>query len=138
VISVAPPKPPASKTILVVDDSKTVREILSATLQEAGYRVVQAKDGREAIAHLQHQPEIHLTISDLEMSNLNGFEFLRQRLQDERWSQIPVLILSSHTSNEYRQLAQKLGAVDYLTIPYDDSILLETIKNAIERSRQLR
>ncbi|WP_404784689.1 response regulator [Altericista sp. CCNU0014] len=128
----APPAKTTPKTILVVDDSKTVREILSATLQEAGYRVMQAKDGQEAIAHLQQQPEIHLTISDLEMSNLNGFEFLRQRLQDERWSRIPVLILSSHTSDEYRQLARKLGAADYLTIPYDSSTLLETVKHLIQ------
>jgi CheY-like chemotaxis protein len=128
------PVPAAStlKTILVVDDSKTIREILSLALQEAGYGVVQAKDGQEAIAHLQQQSEIHLTICDLEMSNLNGFEFLRHRLQDEQWIQIPVLILSSHTSDEYRQLAQKLGAADYLTIPYDPLILLKTIQNLLK------
>jgi CheY-like chemotaxis protein len=126
--------PPAPKTILVVDDSKTMREILSLTLQSAGYRVVQAHDGQAAIAHLQNQPEIHLTISDLEMSNLNGFEFLRHRLQDDRWAKIPVLILSSHTSNEYRQLAQKLGAADYLAIPYDPSVLLKTVQNLLRRS----
>lgn len=126
--------PPPPKTILVVDDSKTMREILSLTLQSAGYRVVQAHDGQAAIAHLQNQPEIHLTISDLEMSNLNGFEFLRHRLQDERWAKIPVLILSSHTSDEYRQLAQKLGAADYLAIPYDPSMLLKTVQNLLRQS----
>jgi CheY-like chemotaxis protein len=133
-IPIQNPQPPTPKTILVVDDSKTVREILSLTLQSAGYRVVQANDGQAAIAHLQNQPEIHLTISDLEMSNLNGFEFLRHRLQDERWAKIPVLILSSHTSDEYRQLAQKLGAADYLTIPYDPPLLLKTIQNLLRRS----
>ena len=92
---------------------------------------MQARDGQEAIAHLQQQTQIHLTICDLEMSNLNGFEFLRHRLQDERWVKIPVLILSSHTSNEYRQLAQKLGAADYLTIPYEPSVLLKTIQNLL-------
>ncbi len=132
--SVENPEPLAPKTILVVDDSKTMREILSLTLQSAGYRVVQANDGQAAIAHLQSQPKIHLTISDLEMSNLNGFEFLRHRLQDERWTQIPVLILSSHTSDEYRQLAQKLGAADYLAIPYDSSILLKTIQNLLQHA----
>jgi CheY-like chemotaxis protein len=123
----------APKTILVVDDSKTVREILSLTLQEAGYYVVQAKDGQAAIAQLEQQPHIHLTICDLEMSNLNGFEFLRHRLQDPRWIQVPVLILSSHTSDEYRQLAQKLGAADYLSIPYDPSHLLETIQTLLNK-----
>jgi CheY-like chemotaxis protein len=115
------------KTILIVDDSRTIREILSTTLQNAGYTVLQAQDGQEAIAHLQVQPKIDLTICDIEMSNLNGFEFLRQRLQDERWANIPVLILSSHTSQEYRQLAQKLGAAEYFTIPYDAAELLDAI-----------
>jgi CheY-like chemotaxis protein len=133
-ISLEDPEPPSPKTILIVDDSKTLREILSLTLESAGYRVVQAHDGQAAIAHLQSQTEIHLTISDLEMSNLNGFEFLRYRLQDECWAQIPVLILSSHSSDEYRQLAQKLGAADYLTIPYDPPVLLKTIQNLLRYS----
>jgi CheY-like chemotaxis protein len=133
-ISLKNPQLNTPKTILVVDDSKTVREILSLTLQQAGYCVVQAKDGQAAIAQLEQQAHIHLTICDLEMSNLNGFEFLRHRLQDQRWTQIPVLILSSHTSEEYRQLAQKLGAADYLSIPYDPSLLLETIQRLIQRS----
>lgn len=115
------------KTILIVDDSRTIREILSTMLQDAGYNVLQAQDGQEAISHLQRQSKIDLTICDIEMSNLNGFEFLRQRLQDERWAHIPVLILSSHTSQEYRQLAQKLGAVEYFTIPYNASELLDAI-----------
>lgn len=118
---------PSPKTILIVDDSRTVREILSTTLQSAGYDVLQAQHGQEAIAHLQVQPQIDLTICDIEMSNLNGFEFLRQRLQDERWTDIPVLILSSHTSQEYRQLAQKLGAAEYFTIPYNAAELLDAI-----------
>jgi CheY-like chemotaxis protein len=129
--STALPLSPPPKNILIVDDSKMVREILSLTLQDAGYEVMQARDGQEAIAHLQQRTQIHLTICDLEMSNLNGFEFLRHRLQDERWVQIPVLILSSHTSDEYRQLAQKLGAADYLTIPYEPLMLLKTIQNLL-------
>jgi CheY-like chemotaxis protein len=129
--STALPLSPPPKNILIVDDSKMVREILSLTLQEAGYEVMQARDGQEAIAHLQQQTQIHLTICDLEMSNLNGFEFLRHRLQDERWVKIPVLILSSHTSDEYRQLAQKLGAADYLTIPYEPLMLLKTIQTLL-------
>jgi CheY-like chemotaxis protein len=123
---------PGPKTILIVDDSRTIREILSTTLQNAGYSVLQAQDGQEAIAHLQCQPKIDLTICDIEMSNLNGFEFLRQRLQDERWAHIPVLILSSHTSQEYRQLAQKLGAAEYFTIPYDAAELLDTIEKLFQ------
>jgi CheY-like chemotaxis protein len=127
--------PSKSKTILIVDDSKTVRELLTLTLREAGYSVLQAQDGQQALEHLQHQIEIHLILCDLEMSNLNGFEFLRHRLQDPRWIQIPVLILSSHTGDEYRQLSKKLGAADYFTIPYDRATLLQGIENLLHQSQ---
>ena len=106
----------AAQTILIVDDSKTVREMLALTLQEAGYAVLQAQDGQQAMERLR-QADVHLTICDLEMSNLNGFEFLRHRLQDQRWAQIPVIILSSHTGEEYRQLSRKLGAAGLLHDP---------------------
>jgi two-component system, chemotaxis family, sensor histidine kinase and response regulator PixL len=119
------------KTILIVDDSKTVREILTLTLEGAGYSVLQAPDGQQALEYLEHQATIHLIICDLEMSNLNGFEFLRHRLQDPRWLKIPVVILSSHTEAEYRQLSKKLGAADYFTIPYDRASLVQSIETLL-------
>jgi CheY-like chemotaxis protein len=119
------------KTILIVDDSKTVREILTLTLEGAGYLVLQAQDGQQALEYLEHQATIHLIICDLEMSNLNGFEFLRHRLQDPRWLKIPVVILSGHTEVEYRQLSQKLGAADYFTIPYDRASLVQSIETLL-------
>jgi CheY-like chemotaxis protein len=124
-------KPLLPKTILIVDDSKTVREILTLTLEGEGYSVLQAQDGQQALEYLEQQATIHLIICDLEMSNLNGFEFLRHRLQDPRWLKIPVVILSSHTEAEYRQLSQKLGAVDYVTIPYDRASLVTSIKTLL-------
>jgi CheY-like chemotaxis protein len=126
-------KPLESKTILIVDDSRSVREMLALTLQGANYNTLQAEDGRQALEHLQAQTEIHLIICDLEMSNLSGFEFLRHRLQDRQWLQIPVVILSSHTGDEYRQLSKKLGAADYFTIPYDPPALIEAITSLLSQ-----
>jgi CheY-like chemotaxis protein len=137
--AVSPPQQsiiaPLPKTILIVDDSKTVREILTLTLEGIGYSVLQAQDGQQALEYLEHQEHqatIHLIICDLEMSNLNGFEFLRHRLQDPRWLNIPVVILSSHTEAEYRQLSKKLGAADYFTIPYDRASLVQSIATLLQ------
>jgi CheY-like chemotaxis protein len=116
-----------SPLILVVDDSKAIREQICGTLQSSGYRTLQAQGGQEALDCLQAHPGIGLVISDLEMGNLSGFEFLRKRLQNAEFKHIPVMILSSHTSAEYRQLAQKLGAVAYLSIPYEPQSLLSNI-----------
>jgi CheY-like chemotaxis protein len=123
---------PASPAVLIIDDSRVVRRMLMHTLQGAGYQVLQAEDGQAAITHLQQNPDIRLAICDIEMSNLNGFEFLRYRIQEKQWQHIPVLMLSSHTSDEYRQLAQKLGAAGYLTIPYDPKILLATVQDLLK------
>jgi CheY-like chemotaxis protein len=123
---------PASPAVLIIDDSRVVRRMLMHTLQGAGYQVLQAEDGQAAITHLQQNPDIRLAICDIEMSNLNGFEFLRYRIQEKQWQHIPVLMLSSHTSEEYRQLAQKLGAAGYLTIPYDPKILLATVQDLLK------
>jgi two-component system, chemotaxis family, sensor histidine kinase and response regulator PixL len=121
-----------SKTILIVDDSRTIREMLALTLLGAGFLVLQAEDGQQAIEHLKQQATIHLSICDIEMSNLNGFEFLRHRLQDPLWRNIPVLILSSHTDQAYRQLAKKLGAAEYFTIPYDETALIQSIERLLD------
>jgi CheY-like chemotaxis protein len=123
---------PPSPSVLIIDDSRVVRRMLMHTLQGAGYQVLQAEDGQAAITHLQQNPDIRLAICDIEMSNLNGFEFLRYRIQEKQWQHIPVLMLSSHTSEEYRQLAQKLGAAGYLTIPYDPKILLATVQDLLK------
>jgi CheY-like chemotaxis protein len=118
--------------ILVVDDSRAIREKVSLTLQKADYQVLQARDGQEALRCLAQHPDVRLVMSDIEMGNLNGFEFLRDRLQNPQIAHIPVIILSSHTSPEYRQLAQKLGAVAYLTLPYEPKSLLKTIATILD------
>ncbi|MGK7916679.1 MAG: response regulator [Prochloraceae cyanobacterium] len=121
-----PPPTPTDKaqTILVVDDSSTWRGILSFALENAGYQVVQAEDGQEGINQLKQNSQIQLIISDLEMPNINGFEFLSYCCQNQLLTKVPVVILSTSTSEQHRQLARKLGAVAYFTKPYNESELL--------------
>ncbi|KOP27745.1 hypothetical protein AMR41_03510 [Hapalosiphon sp. MRB220] len=115
-------------TILVVDDSKSVRHLISLTLQKAGYKVVQAQDGKEAIAKLQQNPNIQLVICDIEMPNMNGFEFLSHRLQNPLLAKIPVVMLSTCNTNKHRQLAMQLGATNYFTKPYIEQEFLAALK----------
>jgi len=118
-------------TLLVVDDSMTVRQTLTFTLQKAGYRVLQARDGREAIDQLQ-QSTIQLVICDIEMPNMNGFEFLSYRRTDPLLSKIPVVMLTSRSSNKHRQLAMHSGANAYFTKPYIEQEFLAGIKDLIK------
>jgi two-component system, chemotaxis family, sensor histidine kinase and response regulator PixL len=108
----------AAKTILVVDDAISLRQTISLTLQKAGYQVVQAQHGIEAIEQLQRHPEIQLIVSDLEMPRMNGFELLSNIRQNPSLSKKPVIILTSRSADKHRKLAEGLGANGYMTKPY--------------------
>lgn len=120
-----------SSTILIVDDSVALRQTLALTLERAGFRVLQAKDGREAIEILQQSSSVNLVICDIEMPNMNGFEFLSQRRSDPQLAKIPIIMLTSRSSNKHRMLAMQLGATSYFTKPYLEQEFLTTIKEII-------
>jgi chemotaxis protein histidine kinase CheA/ActR/RegA family two-component response regulator len=113
--------------VLVVDDSVVQRQSLVRTLDKVGYHVIQAENGQDAIAQLNRHPEIDLVICDLEMPQMNGFEFLSYCRQDARFSQIPVMMLTTRSGQKHRQLAFALGAKEYCTKPYSDPEILENV-----------
>lgn len=96
----------------------------------AGYRVLQAPDGREAIAQLK-QHSVELVICDIEMPNMNGFEFLGARRQEAELSHISVVMLTSRSNDKHRWLAMQLGATDYFTKPYLEREFLNSIKDIL-------
>ncbi|NJN48786.1 MAG: hybrid sensor histidine kinase/response regulator, partial [Alkalinema sp. RL_2_19] len=104
--------------VLVVDDSLTTRQTLAMTLQKAGYRVLQAKDGREGLEQVEREPDINAVFSDVEMPRMNGFEFLGQCRQQYSKEQLPIIMLTSRGGDKHRQIAKFMGANDYLTKPY--------------------
>jgi two-component system, chemotaxis family, sensor histidine kinase and response regulator PixL len=122
----------ASDLILVVDDSVTARQSLCLSLEKFGYRTLPAKDGQEALQLLrQKASELKLVICDVEMPNLNGFEFLNIRRQDPTITEIPVVMLTSRSSNKHRQVATHLGAIDYFIKPYIEQDLIAAIDKII-------
>ncbi|MCX7596119.1 MAG: hybrid sensor histidine kinase/response regulator, partial [Fischerella sp.] len=122
--------------ILIVDDSITTRQSLALILQKAGYTVFQAEDGNKGLELFQHQIGIQLVICDIEMPRMNGFEFLRSRQQIPALADIPILILSSQSSDKHRLLASQLGATVYMTKPYMEHKLLTMVANLLEQTTQ--
>lgn len=118
-------------TVLVADDSLTTRQTLTLTLKKAGYRVIQARDGREALEHLQHNAAIDAVFCDVEMPRMNGFEFLHHCRQRFSPAVLPVIMLSSRSSNKHRQIAHYLGASNYLTKPYLEPELLHLLRTVL-------
>jgi chemotaxis family two-component system sensor histidine kinase/response regulator PixL len=115
-------------TLLVIDDSLTARQTLALTLEKAGHRVLQARDGREALTQLQQAPEIQAIFCDVEMPTMNGFEFLEQCRKTHPKSTLPIIMLTSRSGDKHRQIADILGATAYLTKPYLEQELLRTLQ----------
>ncbi|MEG4106118.1 hybrid sensor histidine kinase/response regulator [Microcoleus sp. S13_C5] len=129
-----PPSSSQSPQILVVDDSYTIRQLLSLTLTRARYRVVQAKDGVDALEKLQNGLDCSLAIVDIEMPRMDGFELLRSIRSTERFAKIPVAMLTSRSGAKHRQMAMELGANQYFTKPYSEVQLLQAIPKLIHHS----
>jgi two-component system, chemotaxis family, sensor histidine kinase and response regulator PixL len=121
------------QSILVIDDSVTTRQSLCLSLEKFGYRAIPAKDGQEALQILRQKvSEIKLAICDVEMPNMNGFEFLNIYRQDPTISHVPVVMLTSRSNNKHRQFAAHLGAVDYFIKPYIEQEFMTAIAELID------
>jgi two-component system, chemotaxis family, sensor histidine kinase and response regulator PixL len=120
--------------VLVVDDSLVQRQSLSRSLTKAGCQVIQASHGREGILRLQEHPRIRLVVCDIEMPQMNGFEFLSYCRQDPKLSQIPIVMLTTRSGQKHRDLAMTLGAKNYLTKPQSDRELLDIVAQLAQLS----
>lgn len=123
------PSQPAPPRLLVVDDSITERQTLAMILQKAGYRILQAADGLDALTQLKGGASVNLIVCDLEMPRLNGLEVLRLTRQDPTLAHIPIVVLTSRTREKYQQIAFELGASAYITKPYLDHELLAVVQD---------
>ena len=116
---------------MIVDDSITVRRVMERFLERNGVRVVTAKDGLDAVSQLQdHKPDIILL--DIEMPRMDGYEFASHVRNDERFSDVPIIMITSRVGDKHRARAIELGVNDYLGKPYQDMELLEAIQRLLE------
>ncbi|NJK58700.1 MAG: hybrid sensor histidine kinase/response regulator [Pleurocapsa sp. SU_5_0] len=124
-------------TVLVVDDSAMMRKTLTLTLKKVGYRVLQARDGKEALELLLQNSTVDLIVSDLEMPRLNGFEFLNELRKKPLSSAIPVVMLTTRINDKHRQLALHLGASAYMSKPYIEQEFLDVLRTTVNREANI-
>jgi len=106
-----------TRTILIVDDSPTIRKFVSLALENMGYKVLTASDGMEVFEVLSRAGFVDLIITDINMPNLDGFELIKSLRSDERFKNIPIIILSSLSDAESIDTGLKLGANSYIIKP---------------------
>ncbi len=118
---------PAAKTIMIVDDSITVRKVTARFLKRQGMEVLTAKDGLDAIAKLQeHIPDLMLL--DVEMPRMDGYELATQIRNRSDLKHLPIIMITSRTGTKHRDKAKKIGINRYLGKPFNESELLENIR----------
>ena len=122
----------ANLNILIIDDSSALRKTMTLSLEKQGYRILQARHGKEGLEQLKQNPQVSLIICDIEMPIMNGFEFLDFHRQNANIAHIPVAMLSSRSSEKHRNLAKQLGAIAFFTKPYIEEEFLQEIKNLIK------
>jgi chemosensory pili system protein ChpA (sensor histidine kinase/response regulator) len=121
----------AEPTVLIVDDSITVRELLSMSFNKVGYRVEQARDGQEAWEKLRSGLPCELVFCDIEMPRMDGLELLSRMQKDSILKRIPIAMLTSRGADRHRQMAVDLGASGYFTKPYLEEALLDAAQRML-------
>ena len=134
IVRPAAPRPADVPRILVVEDSFTVRELQRSILETAGYQVVTARDGAEALRVVGRDPLINLVVTDLEMPELDGLELTRAIRADPAHSSLPVVIVTSHGSEEDQRKGIAAGADAYMAKRnFDQQALLATVERLVGR-----
>ena len=115
------------KMILTVDDSRTMREMLKATLLGAGYEVLQAEDGVHGLEVLAgSNPDVILT--DINMPRMDGFGFIEGVRKDQKYRSVPILVLTTEGEPEKKDRARRAGATGWIVKPFDPEKLINAIR----------
>ena len=126
--------PAKAITVMVVDDSITVRKVTTRLLERNAMHVITAKDGVDAVATLQESvPDVFLL--DIEMPRMDGYELATYIRNHEQLKNIPIIMITSRTGDKHRQRAMDIGVDRYLGKPYQESELLENINEILNESR---
>ena len=115
------------RTVLVADDEKSVRDVVSRMLERGGYRVLLAQDGEQAWDLLQGQG-VDLAVLDINMPRLDGWELMKRIRSDARLQAMPVLMLTVRDDVDDQVAGYELGGDDYLTKPFDSDLLLARVR----------
>jgi two-component system chemotaxis response regulator CheY len=119
-----------AKTILIVDDSASIRQVVSLTLKSAGYEVVDAVDGKDALTKLDGR-KINLVISDVNMPNMDGISFVKEMKTKPAYKFTPVIMLTTEGSEAMKRDGQAAGAKAWVVKPFQPAQMLDAVSKLI-------
>ena len=116
------------KTILTVDDSRTMRNMLLLALSNAGHTVVQAEDGMHGVEMLAKTPGVDVIITDINMPRMDGYEFIDHVRRDPAARATPILVLTTESEPAKKQRARDAGATGWIVKPFDSEKLVAAVR----------
>jgi DNA-binding response OmpR family regulator len=126
------PEAGARKTVLVVDDHRQLRALVRASLESAGFNVLEATDGDEALASVRAVPP-DLILLDIMMPRVSGWDVIANLLAERSTDEIPIVFISARTEVADRLRAFELGAQGFVTKPFDPDVLTETVTTVLQQ-----
>lgn len=118
------------KTIMTVDDSSSIRQMVSFVLRGAGYTIVEACDGVDALAKLNGQ-DLHLVLSDINMPRMDGLELTRQLRAKPQYKFVPIVLVTTESHPEKKQEGKAAGATGWIVKPFNPEQLLAVVKKVV-------
>jgi len=121
-----------NQTILTVDDSKAILALLKISLADEGYEVIQAKDGMHGLEKLKEvSPDVIIT--DINMPRLDGFGFIREVRKDPQFLGVPILVLTTESTDEKKNMARQAGATGWIKKPFQHDKLIKALQRVTVR-----
>jgi two-component system chemotaxis response regulator CheY len=119
-----------TKNIMIVDDSASLRQVVNIALSGAGYEVVEACDGKDALAKLDGR-KLHLIISDVNMPNMDGITFLKEARQLPAYKFTPVIMLTTEAGEDKKREGQAAGAKAWVVKPFQPAQMLNAVSKLV-------
>lgn len=119
-----------AKTIMVVDDSASIRQVVGIALRQAGYDVIEGNDGADALLKLTGQ-KVNLIISDVNMPNMDGISFVRELKTRAAYKFTPVMMLTTESQQEKKAQGQAAGARAWMVKPFKPEALLAAVQKLV-------
>lgn len=119
------------KKILIVDDSKMIRHVVSKSSKNLGYETIEASNGQEGLEELLKNSDVSLILSDINMPIMNGMDMIAKIKEDDKLRFIPVVMLTTETKEELKQQGRDLGVKAWMVKPFNEKTFIKAVKKLI-------
>ena len=120
-----------AKTALVVDDSPTMRQMVAFTLTNAGFAVIEAADGKDAVKKVSAGTKLDIVVTDLNMPEMDGIALIKELRRLNAYKFTPILMLTTESAMEKKQAGKEAGATGWIVKPFNPDVLLKTIAKVL-------